>query len=332
MIHMSSYTLSVYVYCNVNSFLVMCIHIKCYAPTSGHRFIKNYFLLLQLIPNKSNMRIKNLKQEMSELKKRFVIIDHIRLQYLRFITLRAYRMDDWRKIPIKENGEKLVQVPDEIAFPFYARTMNFVESEQIYLREEVLEKVLNARERLKSFGFDLKVYDGWRSVELQEKLFWFYMRAFTAGKFNQKEQFEQLDDFSTIKACFESLPPETQMVMREANRTFVSWPSKDPEAPSPHATGGSVDVWLFENGKAANLGVPFDWMEENAGAFYHLKLRKNKFTGNDRKICRNRSKIILAMANAGFSCYGPEFWHFNYGNQMDALVKGGTACYSYIEP
>ena len=260
------------------------------------------------------------------------MFDYIRLQYLRFVTLRVYRMGDWRKIPIRDNGERLVQVPNEIAFPFYSRVMKLVEDERMYLREEVLKMVLNAREWLKQFGFDLKVYDGWRSVELQENLFWFYMRAFTASKFNQKEQFERLTDFASIKAYFESLPPETQTVIREANRTFVSWPSKDPKAPSPHTTGGSVDVWLFENGTAANLGVPFDWMEENAGAFYHLKLRRSRFTGNDRKICRNRSKLILAMANAGFSCYGPEFWHFNYGNQMDALVRGGAAHYSYIEP
>jgi D-alanyl-D-alanine dipeptidase len=120
--------------------------------------------------------------------------------------------------------------------------------------------------------------------------------------------------------------------MREANRTFVSWPSKDPTCPSPHATGGAVDVWLVEEGSTANLGVPFDWMEEDAGTFYHLKRRRSRFSGNDSKVCRNRSKLILAMANAGFSCYGPEIWHFNYGNQMDALVKGGAACYSYIEP
>jgi len=38
------------------------------------------------------------------------------------------------------------------------------------------------------------------------------------------------------------------------------------------------------------------------------------------------------MTKAGFSCYGPEIWHFNHGNQMDSLVKGGMAAYSYIEP
>jgi D-alanyl-D-alanine dipeptidase len=260
------------------------------------------------------------------------MLDYLKMQYLRYVTLSAYRSGDWRTIPIQDNGQKLVQIPEDMAFPFYARVMKLVTDERMFLREEVLEKVFSARERINKLGLDLMVYDGWRSVELQENLFWFYMRAFTAARFNKKEEFEKLKDFSEIKAHFESLSPETQSVLREANRTYVSWPSKDPKAPSPHATGGAVDVWLIQNGTEANLGVPFDWMEEEAGAFYHLKLRRKRLAGNDRKVCKNRTNMILAMAGAGFSCYGPEFWHFNYGNQMDALVKGGTAKYSYIEP
>jgi len=260
------------------------------------------------------------------------MFDYLEMQYLRYVTLSAYRSGDWRTIPIKEDGQKLVQIPKDMTFPFYARVMNLVTDERMFLREEVLEKVLLARQRIREIGLDLVVYDGWRSVELQENLFWFYMRAFTAAKFNKKDQFEKLNNFSEIKSYFESLSPETQSVMRDANRTYVSWPSKDPISPSPHATGGSVDVWLVQNGEEANLGVPFDWMEEEAGAFYHLKLRRRRLAGNDQKVCKNRTRMILAMSNVGFSCYGPEFWHFNYGNQMDALVKGGIAKYSYIEP
>ena len=260
------------------------------------------------------------------------MLEYLELQRLRYVTLHAYRSGDWRKILIKDNGQPLVQVPESMVFPFYARVMKLVPDERIYLREEVLERVLKAQSWLRDRGLDLKVYDGWRSVELQENLFWYYMRSFTAKRFDQKDQFERLDSFDAIRSYFNSLPPELQAVMREANRTYVSWPSKDPVAPSPHTTGGAVDVWLFQDGQASNLGIPFDWMEDDAGAFYHLKLRRKRFSGVDRRICWNRTKIILSMAKAGFSCYGPELWHFNYGNQMDALVKGGPACYSYIEP
>ena len=158
------------------------------------------------------------------------------------------------------------------------------------------------------------------------------MRTFTAIRFNRKEEFNNLVHTENFKEYFNSLSPEVRATMVEANKTYVSWPSKDSFCPSPHATGGSVDVWLFKDGEAADLGVPFDWMEEEAGAFYHLKLRRKRFFVKDEIVCRNRETLLLAMSKAGFSCYGLEIWHFNCGNQMDALVRGGFAVYSYIEP
>lgn len=259
------------------------------------------------------------------------MFEYLQLQHARFKTLCAYRYGDWKKISIKECGEKLVQVPNEIVFPFYAKTMKLTEDKRIFLRESTLTKTLEARKYLQKIGYDLRVYDGWRSTELQENLFWHYMREFTAKQFGKYDEIKNLSS-SEMKAHFENFPPELRATMIGANRTYVSLPSKDVLCPSPHSTGGSVDVWLFKDGEAENLGVPFDWMEKNAGAFYHLKIRRNRFSGNDRLICQNRKLLLLAMIKASLTCYGPEIWHFNYGNQMDALVKGGHAIYSYIEP
>lgn len=141
------------------------------------------------------------------------------------------------------------------------------------------------------------------------------MEMFTAKRFG----FEHCD-----KTHFKNFPAELQETMIKANCTYVSLPSVDPLCPSPQATGGAVDVWLFKNGQAEDLGVPFDWMGEEAGAFYQIGLTK--------RVRQNREILLSAMTKAGFSCYPPEIWHFNYGNQMDALVKGGCAIYSYIQP
>lgn len=259
------------------------------------------------------------------------MFNYLWLQYVRFKTLSAYKYGDWKNIPIKECGEELIQVPEEIAFPFYAKVMKLTEDKRIFLRKTTLEMTLEAREYLHKMNYDLRVYDGWRSIELQENLFWHYMREFTAKQFGKYQEVKNLSSLE-MKAYFENFPPELRSAMIGANRTYVSLPSKNVLCPSPHSTGGSVDVWLFKNNEAENLGVPFDWMEKNAGAFYHLKIKRDCFNGNDWIICQNRNRLLSVMIKAGFTCYGPEIWHFNYGNQMDALVKRCHAIYSYVEP
>ncbi|MFO0702566.1 MAG: M15 family metallopeptidase [Candidatus Andersenbacteria bacterium] len=258
--------------------------------------------------------------------------EQLYLQTIRTTTLLAYRRRDWREVPIVECGEPLVEVPTDMAFPYYHQEMHLTDDPRMFVRQRVLEMLQNARERLQGKRYDLRLYDGWRSIEVQENLFWHYLKQFTASKFHLEANFALAERPDQIHAVFEQLPEATQEALREANRTYVSWPSADPKHPSPHVTGGAVDVWLYQEGHPVNLGVPFDWMEEDAGAFYHLKFRNKRFHGKHTAICRNREALLLAMVRAGFSCYGPEIWHFNAGNQMDALVQGGRAKYSYVQP
>jgi D-alanyl-D-alanine dipeptidase len=251
---------------------------------------------------------------------------------VQFKTLFSYKYGSWRNLPIQENNEPLILVPQEICYPFYAKSMNLVEDDRLFLRERVLSMAFHARNIVQTEGFDLKVYDGWRSVSLQENLFWFYLKEFTVGKFDLQQNFQCAKTAEEIKTIFLSLTPTLQTTLKEANRVYVSWPSINHNSPSPHATGGSIDVWLYQNNQPADLGIPFDWMEDNAGAFYHLKWFRSRYSGSERTISKNRNLLIYAMTKAGFSCYGPEIWHYNYGNQMDSLVSGKVACYSYVEP
>lgn len=197
----------------------------------------------------------------------------------------------------------------------------------------MLDAVKKAATPLKSVGLYLVVYDGWRSLDVQERLFWKYLQMFTVKNTTYEMLFADAHSVSELKNVFDRLPKDAQVFLREANRKYVSWPSSDPQKPSPHATGGSVDVWIMDVfGDPINMGVPFDWMEPDAGAFYHLKVKRRKFKGNDWAVSNHRTNLILAMVDACFTCYGPEFWHFNMGNQMDSIVSGKTARFSYVEP
>lgn len=247
-------------------------------------------------------------------------------------TQNAYSKNSWKNIPIVENNEPLVELPWTVSFPYYSKVMGLEGGETIFLRKTVASRFFRARGKLLCLGYDLRIYDGWRSVELQENLFWFYLKKFTLNAYPQiKSLFEDCIEVSEIKRRFYQLSGDDQEKLMAANCKYVSWPSKDLSSPSPHSTGGAIDVWLFKEDKPLDLGVPFDWMEESAGAFFHLRKDRKKFS-NDEEVSKRRTALILAMVNSGFSCYEPEFWHFNLGNQMDSLVKGVDACYSYIEP
>lgn len=252
---------------------------------------------------------------------------------LRTKTMAGYQNKDWRTLPIKECGEPLVLASQELCHPYYSKEMGITSEERIFLRQTTLNMFYVAKEICNSLGYDLKIYDGWRSMQLQENLFWFYMKEFTAKKFNSQNVFLNIHSPTEIKAVFnKNIAAKNQVLMIQANKAYVSLPSSDPKSPSPHSTGGAVDVWLYKDGQSVDLGVPFDWMEKNAGAFYHIGFRKKKFPKNHKLISKNRNILLYAMSQSGFSCYPPEIWHFNFGNQMDSLISTKTAQYSYTEP
>lgn len=263
------------------------------------------------------------------------------IQEIQKQTEAAYRHNRWQTVPIKEDGDPLIKVGKEFSYPWYAKEMRLTTDEHIHLRASVYKHFLDAAEQLNRQGYSLRIYDGWRSKELQEKLYWHYLRIFTAPRhfpaFNRVlAEFAGLSTIAAAgktKGAFEALLPEQQEEINDVHTQYVSFPSDNPVRPAPHSTGGAIDVWLYDNyGRPCDLGVPFDWMTEEAGAFYHLQPGRAPFGTSDVQVCYLREMLITAMVSSGFSVYLPEFWHFNFGNQMDAMVKGETARYGYIEP
>ena len=247
-------------------------------------------------------------------------------------TVKAF-LTPYYDVRIRECGERLVKVAPKHSHSWYCREMKLISSPDVFLRETVYGMFLTARETLVEQGFDLKVYDGWRSIELQEALFWHYMQLFTVKALGYAKHFAGRKSGKEIKAAFEELPEFAQARLKQENRKYVSWPSKDRKRPSPHATGGAIDVWLYRNGRPVTLGVPFDYMREPAAAFWHLKHPNASWPeGSPVEVRRNRELLLRAMVGVGFSCYPHEIWHFNHGNQMSALVNNEVACYGYIEP
>lgn len=188
------------------------------------------------------------------------------------------RVDGWRDTGspvfshVEESGESLVNIAE-----YGIVGQSAYHDGPQYVRRTVADMLAKAQKLLPS-DFKLVLFDGWRSLETQRALY-------------QKEYARQMDHSETQK--------------------YVSLPSDDPAIPSPHNTGGAVDVAIFYKGKMLDFGTGFDHMAPAS----HLSYYETK-DAYDEEAPDSRRVLYAIMTRVGFEPYEEEWWHFNYGNQM----------------
>ena len=83
-------------------------------------------------------------------------------------------MKIWNKIPIKDNGDKLIAIPSYLNFldphPYSNLGAPYKDKTSIWkLREEVVNRLVKVNDYLISkSSFNLLIYDSWRPLEVQE--------------------------------------------------------------------------------------------------------------------------------------------------------------------
>jgi D-alanyl-D-alanine dipeptidase len=158
------------------------------------------------------------------------------------IPLDAGQVKGWKDIPIRENDHADPLVPLGALSPEagilttssiyfgehsnspYAESKNKLEGSllTLFARQSVARRLV-AAEQLLPAGHHLIIFDSYRPYQVQKSLYDFYKRKLS-------EKRPDMDD--------EALDLETQ--------NYVSFPSTDPTRPSPHNTGGAVDVAIVE--------------------------------------------------------------------------------------
>ncbi|MDN3519148.1 M15 family metallopeptidase [Aquisalimonas lutea] len=218
---------------------------------------------------------------------------------------------DWERLtqlPIRDNAEQLVPVslaPGAIkAYPVYARLGIPGAVPECFVREGVYHALLAAARALPE-GLSLLVLDGWRPWRVQRHL------------------------FDTLYETIRQQDPElTETQLRTRTREFVSLPSRDPEAPSPHLTGGAVDVTLCgADGLPLDMGTLFDEPLPASHTDYFERLASP--TSQQRRARDHRRLLYDVMGSQGFTNLPSEWWHFDLGDQLwayygehDAAVYG----------
>ena len=170
-----------------------------------------------------------------------------------------------------------------------------------YAREGVVKALIEVADQLPKDHY-LVILDGWRSIETQRALYEM-----------TKQSYRPLYDDESDLLNFVS--------------NFVAFPSKEP--PSPHYTGGAVDLTVGSKGSWLNMGTDFDDFTENAGALYYEQ--KEDLTAEQIEIRDNRRLLRNAMEKRGFTLHPNEWWHFDYGNLRWARATNNSPLYEGIE-
>ncbi|HET8790148.1 MAG TPA: M15 family metallopeptidase, partial [Modicisalibacter sp.] len=189
---------------------------------------------------------------------------------------------DWTQVsalPIQGCQSALVPMslapPPVVIYPIYAKRGIPGAVAECHVRPEVHRRLLQAARGLPN-GLSLVVLDAWRPWRVQQYLF------------------DTL--FEAIRSRHHELDAESLLAR---TREFVSLPSRDPAAPSPHLTGGAVDVTLCdENGLQLEMGTAFD---EAVPASHSDYFEYHAPTNDTQRRARgNRRLLYHAMSEAGF--------------------------------
>lgn len=211
------------------------------------------------------------------------------------------------KISVKECGEPLVDLRDqtEIAFgpsPEIPDNMCYTK-----IRKTMYEKLCKAQKLLPK-GVKFCLYEGWRSLELQDELF---QKMYQ----NNREHFPQFNH--------EELFAET---MKLVSPTILLDGSKNVP---PHATGAAIDIYLIdENGSPLDMGLLIDQWSTDLGAC--LSQTNSPYIHEEAR--NNRTIMSTALSQVGFVNYPNEYWHWSYGDRYWAYcTQNPYAIYDSID-
>jgi zinc D-Ala-D-Ala dipeptidase len=224
--------------------------------------------------------------------------------------------DDWKKIPIKECREPLIALSTLkdtriLVEPQYFRKGIPGAIEEVYAREGVVQKLVFAASQLPT-GYHLLVWDAWRPLSVQQALF---------------------DGYSQVLR--EQFPTLSEEEVRLQAGTYVSIPSNHILRPSPHYTGGSVDLTLADaHRRPLPMGTGFDAFTSSSHTRSLEELiKKGEYLNEEQQMAlSNRRVLYHTMIASGFTNYCEEWWHYDRGNQFWAVVSSNTAFYGGIHP
>lgn len=207
-------------------------------------------------------------------------------------------IDDLVKIPIRDNGEPLVdifKVCPQLKWAPNSTRFNLPRSG--LARESVAQMLRRAQEALPD-GWHIQVTGAFRSFEVQREMYQLAKAELKAQHPDWEEPF--LTEYINV---FSAPPIE--------------------ETPPPHTTGGAVDLNILDaNGERLDMVSPFEMGWDSAPTYIE---------GLTPQARRNRDFLCKLLLDAGLTNFPGEWWHWTYGEPGWSLrVKHPVAIYGAV--
>ncbi|MEI6828412.1 MAG: M15 family metallopeptidase [Synechococcaceae cyanobacterium ELA445] len=219
----------------------------------------------------------------------------------------------WTSIPIEALNEPLLELPAELLriepHPYQALGAPYGDGGSPFrLRQQVLERLLEAQERLRAEDPTLRlaIFDAWRPVAVQA-----FMVEHSITSTCRERGIDSAEDGAARRA-----------VEAEVAR-FWAPPSLDPASPPPHSTGAAVDLTLADaQGVPLNLGSPIDAIGAVSEPDHFADAAASNLESEAALWHGRRQLLLHVMVSAGFRRHPNEWWHFSHGDQLWAWLSG----------
>ncbi len=193
--------------------------------------------------------------------------------------------------------------------PYWAPAAGAIEA--LLVRESVGRRLQGVDAKLAESGLKLYLFDAWRPRAVQAYFHDVWMPAQVRAR---------SPNFSDAE------------VFAEVERYWAA-PSDSPARPAPHATGAAIDLsMVWRDGEPLFMGSLFDDASGIAATdYFESELNADSFSFVEARA--NRRLLYWLMQEAGFVNHPDEWWHYSYGDQMWAALKGEPAAlYGLAEP
>jgi D-alanyl-D-alanine dipeptidase len=193
-------------------------------------------------------------------------------------------------IPIHENQEPMVDLVNQKEISYGPPPVTPDNKNYTKIRKSIYDKLRQAQALLPD-GLKFRIYEGYRSLELQQKIF--------------------QERYAKLQKEFPKLPP--QELFTETTK-FVSPVTNFDGTKNipPHSTGAAIDVYLInKEGKAVDMGIPLDATYNDLKGIY-CETDSQVISKKAKKYRKIMGKALQAV---GFVNYPTEFWHWSYGDR-----------------